>query len=62
MPAAEQRHATKEQQWRGADRCPTLCEQELVPEDSVLGWLWETCPVCNAEAHRLAGVPMAGAP
>ncbi|GAA4864878.1 zinc finger protein [Saccharopolyspora cebuensis] len=58
VPGAERRHATKVSRWRCERTVGTLCGQEVAPADTVLAWLWETCPACDVAAHRLAGVPM----
>lgn len=62
VPAEWRRHATLESRPPGGystgTKVPTLCEQELTADNSVTAWFWDTCPPCNAEAHRLAGVPL----
>ena len=63
VPAAGKRHATTTARPGGGYptgmTVPTLCDEELTADNSTTAWFWETCPVCNVEAHRLAGVPMA---
>ncbi|GAA4849103.1 hypothetical protein GCM10025787_34900 [Saccharopolyspora rosea] len=34
----------------------TLCGRKVVVDHSEVAWLWETCPDCNGEARRLAGI------
>ncbi|WP_263252180.1 hypothetical protein [Saccharopolyspora rosea] len=33
-----------------------LCGRKVVVDHSEVAWLWETCPDCNGEARRLAGI------
>lgn len=62
VPAAGERHVTCESRPPGGyatgATVPTLCRQELAADNSLTAWFWATCPTCNAEAHRLAGVPV----
>ncbi|MEU5848920.1 zinc finger protein [Saccharopolyspora shandongensis] len=36
----------------------TLCGRQLIADNTDLGWLWGTCPDCDAAAHKLARCPM----
>lgn len=65
VPAAGARHASGEEKplggWPDGTVVTTLCGQKLPSASGQLAWLWETCPACSVAAHKLAGVPMAGA-
>ncbi|WP_223840000.1 zinc finger protein [Saccharopolyspora pogona] len=65
LPADGARHATTDERpaggWPDGTEITALCRQQVRAKNSVEAWLWETCPGCNAEAHRLAGIPMPAA-
>ncbi|KAA5829161.1 zinc finger protein [Saccharopolyspora hirsuta] len=60
VPAAGQRHASTDRRPEGALAYPTgtsvatLCREQVVADNSEIGWLWPTCDGCNTEAHRIA--------
>ncbi|MCI2421839.1 hypothetical protein MOQ72_30830 [Saccharopolyspora sp. K220] len=65
-PAQGQRHASLDTRPGGGYptgmSVKTLCNQQLTAENTDLAWLWLTCPDCDVEAHRLAGVPLINEP
>ncbi|GAA2796349.1 zinc finger protein [Saccharopolyspora taberi] len=66
VPAEGQRHATTDRLaaggWSDGEAVTMLCGESVEVDNSVEAWLWETCADCNAEAHRMARVPMVAAP
>ncbi|GAA4889879.1 zinc finger protein [Saccharopolyspora cebuensis] len=54
VPGAGERHASAIAARRHGEVVTSLCGNEIRADDSVLAWLWRTCPACDAEAHRLA--------
>ncbi|RKT83771.1 zinc-finger [Saccharopolyspora antimicrobica] len=60
VPAAGQRHASTDRRPEGALAYPsgtsvtTLCREQVIADNSEIGWLWPTCDSCNTEAHRIA--------
>ncbi|MCI2421603.1 hypothetical protein MOQ72_29635 [Saccharopolyspora sp. K220] len=60
VPAGGARHASLDPHPDSAFCYPsgigvrTLCGQQVTADNSVLAWLWSTCPDCNDEARRLA--------
>jgi zinc finger protein len=63
VPAGGLRHASAVKRpfggWADGEVIAMLCGEEAQAENSPTAWFWETCPECNVQAHRLAGVPMA---
>ncbi|MDA3644948.1 hypothetical protein LZ318_03800 [Saccharopolyspora indica] len=59
VPAAGQRHASTDRRPEGALAYPTgtsvatLCREQVVADNTEIGWLWPTCDGCNTEAHRI---------
>lgn len=62
VPADGARHASIDTKPTGGyptGMCvQTLCGHQLIADNTELAWLWETCPDCNAQAHKLARCPM----
>ncbi|MCI2418758.1 hypothetical protein MOQ72_15055 [Saccharopolyspora sp. K220] len=61
VPADGQRHASTDERPCGCSyptgtQVMTLCWREVVADNSELAWLWATCPDCDIEVRRLAGV------
>lgn len=52
------RHATAEDAPRSGMRFDALCGASTTADCGEAAWLHPTCDACNAEAHRVAGVPM----
>ncbi|GAA4837227.1 hypothetical protein GCM10025787_16730 [Saccharopolyspora rosea] len=60
VPGDGARHASLDARPEGVFLHPTgaevrtLCGLDVLADNSQLAWLWETCPECNAEAHRIS--------
>ncbi|GAA2334113.1 hypothetical protein GCM10009854_07070 [Saccharopolyspora halophila] len=58
-PGADRvRHATTQDMPRDGARFESLCGVTTTADCGEAAWLHPTCDACNAEAHRVAGVPM----
>ncbi|TDD06176.1 hypothetical protein E1181_13005 [Saccharopolyspora terrae] len=59
VPALGERHASTDHRPSGGypagSTITTLCDREMRAEVGEMAWLWNTCPACNAEAHRMVG-------
>ncbi|WP_246868998.1 zinc finger protein [Saccharopolyspora sp. ASAGF58] len=66
VPADGQRHASTDARLGGGYPTrvcvATLCGHQLIADNTDRAWLWDTCPDCNAAAHKLAHyLPAVGA-
>lgn len=63
VPGAGQRHASTASSPHPSHEFPaeinvsTVCGREVTSATGELPWLWPTCPDCDSETRRLAGVP-----